>query len=155
MDPRTNREDLRREALRSLAESRAEIAIKVARLREKMDVKSAASRVVQRHPDGVIASGFVAGLALAFLVFHHRSAAREAGDAAAHGFRSAATHREKKSADHSLAASLARAAMPVVVKLAFSKPWHEWVEQFKQARAAMSGTQKTSSAVPRADQPMP
>ena len=155
MDPRTNGEELRHEALRKLAESRAEIAIEMARLREKMDVKRAARRVVQRHPDGVIASGFVTGLALAFLVFHHRPAAREAGAAAAHGIRSATKHREKKRADHSLAASLARAALPVVVKLALSKPWHEWVEQFKQVRAAMSGARKAPSAVPRADQPMP
>lgn len=134
MDPRTNGEDLKQEALQKLADSRGEIAIEVARLREKMNVKHAAWRVVQRHPDGVVATAFATGLAIAYLVFYHRSAAKQVDTAAAHWFKAAARPIARKSADQSLAASLARAAMPVVMKIALSKPWYEWVDQFRRVR---------------------
>jgi hypothetical protein len=105
-----------KEAMRTLAAARTEISAEAHWLREQLDPRLAAHRMVGNHTKGILVATFATGLGLAWLIFRHRSPARER-------FREPLLRKGKEEArKKGIIATLATAAVPLLIKVATSKP---------------------------------
>lgn len=68
----TNNEELRQQALRTLAEGRAEINAEVHRLRQQLSPAQVMHRVADRHPSLVMFLAFAAGIVPALFIFRNK-----------------------------------------------------------------------------------
>lgn len=78
MAARTNNEELRRQALNTLAEGRAEISAEVQRLRTQLSPTRVLHRVVDRHTGLTLLVAFAAGLVPVLLIFGGKRAHHQA-----------------------------------------------------------------------------
>ncbi len=136
MAARTNHQTLRQEALLRLAESRAEITAEVQRLRADLNPAAAMHRVVDRHTGGMVLGTFAAGLLTALLLVRHHArlpAPRQAAPAALYQEQAL---KRKARAGGGFFRSLAKAALPLLVKHFVARPMEEYFAQRQQTPAA-------------------
>lgn len=130
------------QALRSLREARGELTGEARWLRQEFRPGRVAHRAVDNHTTGALCTAFAAGLFVAWVIFHRRGK-----DSPARAFREQRHPvAPQRHTGVGLAATLLKAAIPLALKFATSKPVLNKIINLGAARRARPARHTMSRA---------